>query len=248
MKSTLILSLVLAIGIGAGAAQAKPSAAIVAAVADPARPEADTKRDADRLPAQMLEFAGIKPGQTVADFLPGGGYFTRIFAKAVGPKGTVYAVINPPAPDAKRANPIIAVAEEPAYTNIKIVQGDFATLALPTSADVIWTSQNYHDVHAFGAPGSADAINRAVFAALKPGGIYLVVDHAAQAGSGVRDVKTLHRIDIEVVKREVLAAGFVLDGETPALANPADTHTLLVFDTAIRGHTDQFALRFKKPS
>ena len=248
MKSTLILSLVLAIGIGAGAAQAKPSAAIVAAVADPARPEADTKRDADRLPAQMLEFAGIKPGQTVADFLPGGGYFTRIFAKAVGPKGTVYAVINPPAPDAKRANPIIAVAEEPAYTNIKIVQGDFATLALPTSADVIWTSQNYHDLFLTRFNLDINAVNKAVFNALKPGGYYVVLDHVAATGAPVVETaNTIHRIDPAVVRKQLEAAGFKYVGESKLLFHPGDDHTKFVFDPALRGHTDQFIYKFQRP-
>ena len=223
--------------------------AIAAAVLDAGRPAEDTARDSARRPALMLAFAGVKPGMQVGEMFPGSGYFTRLLSTTVGPRGRVIALV--PAETATRApaqiDPVRAIAANPNYANVT-VETPIGTPTPSIMVDIIWTSQNYHDVHAFGAPGSADAINRAVFAALKPGGIYLVVDHAAQAGSGVRDVKTLHRIDIEVVKREVLAAGFVLDGETPALANPADTHTLLVFDPAIRGHTDQFALRFKKPS
>ena len=123
MTRKLMLAAVAVLALSSGMAQAAPSKAVVAAVADAGRPEADTKRDADRKPAEMLEFAGVKPGQTVADFLPGGGYFTRIFAKAVGEKGVVYAVINAPppnpAPDAK-PNPIVAVAA--AYPNINVVQ------------------------------------------------------------------------------------------------------------------------------
>src|SRR6476660_8495223 len=121
MTRNLLQAAVAVLALSTGAAQAAPSKEVVAAVADKGRPEADTKRDADRKPADMLEFAGIKPGQTVADFLPGGGYFTRIFAKAVQPKGKVFAIVNPPPPNATQPPPILAIAADPQYGNITVV-------------------------------------------------------------------------------------------------------------------------------
>jgi predicted methyltransferase len=247
MRRTLLLAAVAALAFSTVGAQAAPSAAVTAAIADKARPEADTKRDADRKPAEMLEFAGIKPGQTVADFLPGGGYFTRIFAKAVGPKGTVYAVINTPAPTATKPNPILAVAADAAYGNIKVVEGSFQTLALPTPADVIWTSQNYHDLHLARFNLDVAAVNKAVFAALKPGGFYVVLDHAALPGAPLDTADKLHRIDPAIVKSELEAAGFKFVGESKLLRNTTDDHTKPVFDEAVRGHTDQFIFKFQKP-
>src|SRR3990167_4205753 len=125
MKRSLLLAACAAFVMSAASVEAAPSAAVVAAVADKGRPEADTKRDADRKPAEMLEFAGVKPGQKVADFIPGGGYFTRIFAKTVGSEGKVYAVINQPPPNAPppaSPPPIRAVAADPTYGNIEVVQ------------------------------------------------------------------------------------------------------------------------------
>ena len=249
MRRNLILAAVAVLALSGGTAQAKTSSN-AAAISDPGRPEADTKRDADRRPADMLTFAGVKPGQTVADFLPGGGYFTRIFAKAVGPQGKVYAVINAPpatpAPGAK-PNPIIAVAAEPTYGNITVVAGSFQTLALPTQADVIWTAQNYHDLHLAQFNLDVAAVNKAVFAALKPGGVYIVLDHVAATGAPLDTADKLHRIDPAIVKQELAAAGFVYEGESKVLRNTTDDHTKGVFDPALRGHTDQFIYRFRRP-
>jgi predicted methyltransferase len=253
MNSKLMLgAAVLALTLSAGAVYAKPSAAIVAAVADKGRPEADTKRDADRKPAEMLEFAGVKPGQIVVDLIPGGGYFTRIFSKAVGPKGTVYAVGGPPRPATDPAKPppppaADTIAADPAYANVKslhlpLVKG----LAIPTKADVVWTSQNYHDVKNIKDVDML-AFDKAIYDSLKPGGVFVVLDHVAAAGAAADPEDKLHRIDPAVVKREVTAAGFKFEGESKVLANPADDHTKTVFDPAIRGHTDQFIYKFRKP-
>ena len=249
MKPQLILALSAAIALSSlGGADAKPSASIAAAVADKARPETDTKRDADRKPAEMLAFAGVKPGQTVGDFLPGGGYFTRLFSKTVGAKGTVYALVNVPLPDATKPNPIIAVAAEPTYANIKVVESHFADLKVPKPADVIWTSQNYHDLFLTRFNLDIAAVNKAVFNALKPGGYYVVLDHAAAAGAPlVVTANTLHRIDPALVRSQLEAAGFKYVGESKVLANAADDHTKLVFDPALRGHTDQFIYKFQRP-
>jgi predicted methyltransferase len=219
-------------------------AAISAAVADAGRPAADKDRDADRKPAETLAFAGVKPGEQVVDFLPGGGYFTRIFSKIVGPKGHVTALTPEGAPE-KFTVAAKAIAADPAYSNVTAVQQKVADIPAG-SIDLFWTSQNYHDLH--NLPG-ADlvAVDKAIFAALKPGGTFIVLDHAATAGSGFQDTSTLHRIDPEAVKKEVESAGFVLKGQSDLLKNPNDPHTAKVFDPSIKGKTDQFILKFEKP-
>jgi predicted methyltransferase len=217
-----------------------------AALGDSHRPAADTARDAARKPADMLEFIGLKPGMKVMDLIPGSGYFTRLFAAAVGPKGHVYAY-QPTEFDGflKGKEPAVnAVAKE--YPNVTVVRASVNALTVPDKLNVIWTSQNYHDLKNGGGADTA-AVNKAAFAALKHGGLYIVLDHAAAPGSGARDTNTLHRIDPAIVKAEVMAAGFVYIGDSTVLANPADDHTKAVFDPAIRGHTDQFVLKFKKP-
>jgi predicted methyltransferase len=236
----------------AAAAFAAPAipAFVSAAVAAKDRPDADTKRDADRKPAEAIAFSGMKPGWVVADIIPGTGYYDRIFAGVVGPKGHVYGFypaelknfIKAPLP-ADGAPALPGVAND---TAIITPVNDFAA---PKPLDLVWISDNYHDLHdPFFAPADLAKINAAVFKALKPGGIYLVLDHAAAAGSGLRDTNTLHRIDEAAVKSEVEAAGFKFLGESDALHNPADDHTLKIFDPAIRGHTDQFILKFQKPA
>ncbi|HUA77038.1 MAG TPA: class I SAM-dependent methyltransferase [Acetobacteraceae bacterium] len=240
----------LAISAGiAGAAMEKIPANIAAAVADTARPEADRDRDANRKPAECLAFAGVKPGDKIADLIPGGGYFTRLFSVAVGPKGYVYAYL-PSDLDAhlKKPSPVFAIAADPHYPNVSVIHAPVAKFVAPEKLDIVWTSQNYHDLHdKFFGPADVPAVNKAIYDALKPGGIYIVLDHAAEAGSGLRDTDTLHRIDEAAVKKEVEAAGFKLVAESNVLRNPADNHTLKVFDPAIRGKTDQFILKFRKP-
>lgn len=213
-----------------------------------ARPAQDVARDAARKPAAMVAFAGIGPGSKVADLIPGGGYFTRVFAGAVGPTGTVYALV-PASYAAQHPEAMAAMqtlAAEPGNGQVKVLAWSAQSFP-PELLDVVWTAQNYHDLHN-APPGSVERINKAMFAQLKPGGVYVVEDHVAAAGSGVRDTGTLHRIDPAVVKAEVIAAGFVFDGESTALANPADAHTANVFDPSVRGKTDQFVYRFRKPA
>jgi len=217
---------------------------IVAAVASALRPEADRARDADRKPAEMLAFAGIAPSQRVADFIPGGGYFTRLFAEAVGAGGKVVALLPPPNPE-RPDDAFRALAAQ--YPNVEIVQQSFTTLTLAEPCDVIFTAQNYHDLHLARFKLDVAAVNARIFAALKPGGVYVVVDHSAKPGAEVGVADTLHRIDPAIVRSELEAAGFVYDGASEVLRNPADTLELTVFDPAIRGKTDQFVLRFRKP-
>ena len=250
LRLTLAALAAVAAPVAAPALAQTPSARLLAAVADPGRPAADRERDSARKPSQVLAFARVHPGETVVDFIPGGGYFTRIFARAVAPNGRVYAVVpqimetaHPGGADKLRA----AMAAYPDVT-VRVA----SALVPPQGAgrvDLVWTAQNYHDLHN-GPQGAAGAapINAAIFKALKPGGLYVIEDHAAAAGSGAHDTSTLHRIDPALVRQEVEAAGFVFDGATDVLANPEDNHATKVFDPAIRGHTDQFVLRFRKPA
>ncbi len=221
----------------AGYAQA-PSAAINAAVAAADRPAADKARDADRKPAAMLAFAEVKPGQSVAELLPGAGYFTRMFSSVVGDKGKVYGVTF------GDGAPVKAIAATPGHGNVVFVPYADNAFTVPAPVDLVWTSQNYHDVYNR-VPANADKLDAAVFKALKPGGIYIVLDHKALPGVG--DAVALHRIDPAVVKAQVLKAGFEYVGESNALANPADPHNVGVRDPAVQGKTDQFILKFRKP-
>jgi predicted methyltransferase len=226
------------------------SSSVAASVADADRPDADKQRDANRKPAATLGFLGVHPGEQVAELLPGGGYFTRLFSKAVGPAGHVYALVperpaNAPADMPDLAGPVKAIAANPSYANVSVVVQPIAKLAAPAPVDLVFTSQNYHDLHNF--PIDIGAFNKQVFNSLKPGGLYVVLDHSAQAGSGFRDTKTLHRIDADALKQEVMAAGFEYVGISAVLANAADPRTAVVFDPGIRGKTDQFILKFQKP-
>jgi predicted methyltransferase len=241
----LAAAVALTVGLAAaGAARAVP-AYITAAIADPARPAADRERDAERKPAETLAFAGVKPGDQVVELAPGRGYYTRLLSAVVGPKGKVYAVGSPPKPGAPTP-PVQAIAADPHYSNVSVILQPYAQVKLPSDTDLVWTSQNYHDFH--NIPDLQVAtLNHAVFEALKPGGVYFILDHSAKAGSGTSDTNTLHRIDEATVKREVAAAGFTLAAESNILRNPADPRTAKVFEPAIRGHTDQFVLKFRKP-
>ncbi len=197
-----------------------------------------------------MTFAQVKPGDTVVDLIPGAGYWTRIFSQVVGPQGHVY-IIWPSEytkEDADELAQTQALVKDLHYANVTLLIQPAAGFSLPAAADVVWTSQNYHDYpDKFMGPTDPKLLNDAVFKSLKPGGVFVVVDHVAEAGSGMRDTDTLHRIDPQVVKAQVLASGFKFDGESKALRNPSDNHKLKVFDAAIRGHTDQFSLRFRKP-
>jgi predicted methyltransferase len=214
------------------------------------RPAADVERDGLRKPAAMVRFSQIKPAQLVVDMLPGGGYFTRVFSQVVGPNGKVVALVSDQyaARFPKAGTDIQALAAEPAYKNVEAAIRSLGNVGAPNSVDRVFTAQNYHDLRSKNLPAdTADGINRAVFAALKPGGFYVILDHSAAAGSGLRDVDTLHRIDAATVKAEVISAGFKFIDETKELASKADDRSKNVFDPAIRGKTDQFVFRFVKP-
>jgi predicted methyltransferase len=231
----IALSVLLAMSIGAATTASSQSAQPAAAPAiDPAW----------KVP-EVIAFIGLKKGDKVADIV--GLRLTASLAQAVGPSGKVYAIetaeVVKSHPDLLTKMNAIA-AQSP---NV-VVSEDPVASALPSGLDAVFIRQNYHDLYdKFMGPADVPAFNKAVFAALKPGGVYVVLDHAAVAGSGISATETLHRIDPARVKADVLAAGFKLDAESSILANASDDHTKIVFDPSIRGHTDQFLYRFKKP-
>ena len=247
VKTTSLLA-VLILAAPAMAQTAPP--AIQAAVASPDRPEADTARDANRHPAALLAFAGVRPGDSVADFMPGTGYFTRILSHAVGKQGHVYAItpselatVMPKLPSA-----IEALAKQPAYGNVTPLVQPTAHTGQGERFDVVWTDDNYHDMYGFFGAKSAAPAEAWIFASLTPGGVCGVIDHVGLPGSSDTAPTTLHRIDPATVKAQVMAAGFVLEAQSDLLRNPADSHTEKVFAPDIKGHTDQFVFKFRKPT
>jgi len=244
----LALATALVLAIPAQAAPPIP-AYIPTAVTNPDRPPADTARDAQRHPAELIAFAGLKPGDQVIDFIPGGGYFPPIFANIVGPKGRVYAITPSElaAKLPKMQQGMVELAEQPAFSNVVPLVQPVSVTGDGGNVDMVWTSDNYHDIYGFFGPDHAAAADAAIFSALKPGGVFMVIDHVALPGASATAPTTLHRIDPATVKAQVEAAGFKLEAESPILRNPADPHTEKVFAPDIRGHTDQFVLKFRKP-
>lgn len=236
------------------AAGAAPSA-IELAVKDAARPASDVSRDAGRKPAALLAFAGIRPGMVVVDMLPGlgasGGYFTRLFARAVGPKGRVYAYFG-----TQYDTRLKGQGKDPdnqftdlkkTYPNLGVIHGPLAQFVTPEPVDMVWTSDNYHDMHNKAYATDVNEVNKAVYKSLKPGGFYVIIDHAAADSAGDDVTEALHRIKETTVKKEVEAAGFKLVAESDALQAAGDDGTRRVFEADIRGKTSQFMLKFQKP-
>ncbi len=215
---------------------------ILAAIADPRRPAADRERDVLRHPAEILAFAGVQPGAHIADIGPGGGYYTRLFSVAAG-EGRVYGVDRAGTPE--RPRPLTAVAAE--YSNITHLTDGYQNWTISEPLDAIFISQIYHDFYLPQLAIDVPALNRKMFDALKPGGVLIIIDHAAADGSPIEVTNTLHRIDRARVIADLTAAGFVLDSESQVLRNPADDRALRVFEGDIRGRTDQFVLRFRRP-
>lgn len=254
MRRSILLAAVAAMSLASAAcmgvmgdAPAPTPADYAGVLATPSRPADDRARDAARHTAETLAFAQVRPGQKVADMIIGGGYFTRIFSAAVGPRGRVTAW-QPAEFIAFQASYGESLTAVDALPNVDAIRSPMGAPDFPAGLDLVFTAQNYHDLHLNIAPADTAAnLNAAVFRALKAGGLYVIIDHHAVAGAPLTAADTVHRIDIEAVKREVLAAGFVLDGESDILANAADPLTASVFDASIRGRTSQFMLRFRKP-
>ncbi|MGE0786282.1 MAG: class I SAM-dependent methyltransferase [Sandaracinaceae bacterium] len=231
-------------------ASVEPSAAVAAAVADPARLEEDRAIDEGRQPGQVLTFFGIEPGASVADLFAGGGYTTELIARTVGPEGHVIAQNNAFVMDRFARGPLEARLARPGLENVVSVQTEFDA-PLPADAhdlDAVIFILAYHDTVWMNA--DRDAMNRQIFDALRPGGVYGIVDHDAAEGHGVDDVQTLHRIERDVLVREVLRAGFVLDGELDALTRADDAHDWNASPRSAgerRGESDRFTLRFIRP-
>ena len=240
------LAVVLATGATfAPAIAQKTTPAVYRALSNPARVDQQTD-DARRKAAALATFSGIKSGDVVVDYLPGTGYWTRIFTGLVGPKGHVYAIW--PAAGAKYAEKSLPALQARGLAN---VTAEVQATNLPTSpkpVNVFWTVQNYHDIaNNGGGEAALRSFDAAVFAILKRGGTYVVVDHADAPGTGLAGTETRHRIDPALVKTQVEAAGFKFVGQSTALQNPADDHSKAVFDQTIRGKTDQFVYKFRKP-
>jgi predicted methyltransferase len=203
--------------------------------------------------SELIRFARVDANSTVIDVYPGDGDWTRLFSDVVGPEGRVYSFV--PAEVAHfQSDPVgrmRMLARELGRENVEVVSADLVAMPQVTQpADVLWLHLFYHDLHTplIQAKGAtATDFNRAVYERLKPGGSYVIVDHAAAAGAGTSDAQSLHRIDPASVREEVAAAGFALVAESTMLANKGDPHSMKVFDPSIKGETDRFAYRFVKP-
>ena len=218
-----------------------------AALASANRTAEDKARDADRKPAELMQFFGVKPGMTTVDIIALGGYITEVLSVAVGPKGKVYAQ-NPPVAlqlrDGMYAKAITERLANNRLPNVVRVDGDLpASSQIPLGGvDVAITAMNYHDVRNQ-SPELGVGFLKAVYTMLKPGGVFGVTDHAGNDGANNTQ---LHRIPKHILIEDAKAAGFVVEAESDMLAHAADDHTKVVFDPTLRGKTDQFAVRLRK--
>ena len=197
-----------------------------------------------RRPAAMMAASGIKGGDKVIELAPGGGYVTRLLSKIVGPTGKVYAANLPTFNEKMKGGPI-NVTSNPAYGNVTIIEMPYSELKAPEPVDVVWTSENYHDFKNMGQfRTDTNAMNRAVLAALKPGGRYIVTDFTSQPGAWPHARrKMLHRIEPDIIRMEVLAAGFMLESTSNALAHAEDPEDVRDQDQ----NSDQVYFIFRKP-
>jgi predicted methyltransferase len=242
-----LLATAVALALAAPAAAQTPTP-IQTALASPARSDADRAKDANRKPGELLSFAGVKPGDKVADFIMGGGYFTKILSGVVGPSGRVYAYqpaefISFRADYAKEQDEAVK-----GLANVTPMRPSLTAFTFAEPLDAIVTVQNYHDLHLkMAPPGFAAVVAKKLYDSLKPGGVLLVVDHIANADPEFKAPDTLHRIDPAAARKEIESAGFVFEGESSMLRSSIDPRTANVFDPSIRGRTDQFVHRYRKP-
>lgn len=235
------------------AAPPRPAVHLEKAVAAVGRPAEAMSLDADRKPAEVLAFLGLKPGMAAADIMTGSGYWAEIMANAVGPRGSVTAF--------EPAQFYTSPEEQKVWKELTDRRSDIAFVRYPFEAftagdrsfDLVMISLNYHDLYwesaKYGIPRTdPQAFLKQLYAAVKPGGVVGVIDHVGLAGDTRAVVDKLHRIDPAVVRADFEAAGFRLEAQSPLLANPADDHSKLVFDPVVRGKTDRFLYRFRKPA
>ena len=246
MNNVLLAAAALAVVLSGTARAANLPDYVTKAVGDSTRPKDNRDADAIRAPAETLAFAGVKPGMVVGELYPCGGYFSRMLSDVVGPTGKIYGLETTRWKGCLPADQ--KMAAEPGRSNITIDAEAFGAFNLPEKVDLFWITQNYHDLHIkeYGTVDMA-AFNRHVFDSLKPGGVYFILDHAANAGTGEDDIAKLHRIEKAQLIAEVTAAGFKLEAEGDFLHRAGDDHTKAIFDPLIRGKTDQYALKFVKP-
>jgi predicted methyltransferase len=228
-------------------ASAKIPGYVAEAVADADRPKDDTDRDADRKPAEVMALTGVEPGDRVVDVGPGKGYYTRILSRIVGPSGRVYA-FNPSWVDARfpKAKDDIAALIASGHSNVEGSVQQMADVEFDEPLDLVFISQLYHDQ--VWQKIDVAKMNKSIFDALKPGGVYFIIDHTGPGVTTPEQIDKVHRIDQDLVKKQVLAAGFVLESTSDILRNPNDPKNILVFDPSIRGKTDQFIYKFRKPA
>ena len=264
-KATLLVLIALLLGGCASAPAPISNERIAEILASPDRRPADRTNDIRRKPAQMLAFIGVRPGMVALDLSAGGGYTTELIARAAGPSGRVYGQSRPrnpdgpkpPAPEGAAAAPaavppsspqaLAERAKNPAAGNIVAVVRVFEDPVPPEAAasgiDLVTLMFNYHDLGWLGVDRAR--MNRAVFAALKPGGIYVIADHSGRPGTGISESGTLHRVEEAFVRREVEAAGFRLAGSGEFLRNPADPRDRNAPEPP--QPKDEFVLKFVKP-
>jgi predicted methyltransferase len=243
-----VTALLLSLTAGAPSQAATLTPAIAQALSDPSRPAKEQALDAQRRPAEIMAFINLHAGQTIVDVWPG-VYWDRLFSDVVGPTGEVIAWWPVEAAKAEKV-PLPADGSHPIadHPNVVALSGPVDAFTTPKPVDIVWIRQNYHDLYdKFMGPADVAGFNKAVFHALKSGGLYVVIDHSAPNGSGLADTDTTHRIDAAVVKKDMAAAGFTFVGESDVLRNPADDREKVVFEPAIRGKTDQFIYVFAKP-
>lgn len=253
MKPAIMLSVALMLLAPPLAAREAKSPDYAAAVSAPGRPADDVSLDAGRKPAEVLRFMGLRSGDQVADIMAGTGYYSEIMARAVGPKGHVSAYDPKQFAEGNAKVEAAWTALKARAPNVSYQTYPFEGFAAPANSfDFVMIHLDYHDLYwesaRFKVPKTDPAaFLKTLYAAMKPGSTVAIIDHVALPGDARATVDKLHRIDPAVVKADFKAAGFMLDGESDMLRNAADDHTKLVFDPSIRGKTDRFVLRFRKP-
>jgi predicted methyltransferase len=248
-RSLLARSIALTLGLlVSSAAFADSHGDLAKRLADGSRSDADKARDAGRKPAAVVAFLGIEPGMTVVDLIAAGGWYTEVLSEAVGPNGHVYAqntAFTLSFRDGANDKAMTARLAGDRLPNVERLDREIGDLGLaPGSVDAALTALNFHDIYNGSGPDAAKGFLQVVLTILEPGGVLGIIDHVGVAGA---DNEKLHRIEPEKVVELAKTVGFVVEARSDLLANPADDHTKGVFDPSIRGKTDRFLLRLRKP-